>query len=130
MATDDKTSEAQDQAEEPRTTYKFNGPKKQGSSTSRIIVEGSTMNPVRFADIGGSVDLTEAEHKDLSQTYKFSKVSDESREPASVNEGDNSAPETRAEQQDAQVASGAQHSAVGDKDNTPAAKQQRAGGKN
>lgn len=49
----------------PREVYKFVGMKDAGYNVERIIVEGSTSNPERYVDKGGTIELTDEEVKHL-----------------------------------------------------------------
>lgn len=59
------------------TEYKFNGPKDKADGTRTLILEGSLVNPEKWVDIGGTVDLSEAEHEEHKATFSFTKVSDQ-----------------------------------------------------
>jgi hypothetical protein len=63
----------------PLEVYKFTGMKDLGTHVDRIIVEGSTSNPERYVDLGGTIELTEEEASDLKASgHKLTKQSEES----------------------------------------------------
>jgi hypothetical protein len=104
-------------------TYKFGGSKTEGREVSRLILEGSSTNPTRYVDLGGSVELTDEEYERFKGSYKLRKTDDDGGEEQQQGSG---APETKADQQEAQVASGAMAPpASAETDNTPAGRAQR-----
>lgn len=48
--------------------------KKQGDSTSRIVLEGTSSNPVREIRKGGEGELSEEELSRYSKRYRFTKL--------------------------------------------------------
>ena len=111
------------------TTYKFNGSKQSWDKTSRLILEGSSgeAEPARYVDKGGTIELSDEEYESLKGSYKLSRVGDEQTPQGEEQKAGSNEPQTPAEQQEAQVASGAQHAAATtDKDNTPAGRQAKA----
>jgi hypothetical protein len=108
--------------------YKVTSVKGQlGESTGSLRV-GPRDNPTLAARVGDVVELDQEQHDQLKeQGVRLSEVKHE--EASAVNEGgdEQSSPETREEQQRAQVASGAMAPpASPETDNTPGARQ-RAG---
>lgn len=106
-------------------TFKFTGMKNDWDKTSRLIAEGSVSKPVRYADKGGTLELTDDEAKELrAQGFKLSESSEDQTQAEKDEEAKSGEAETRAQQQAAQVASGAQHAAATQtKDNTPAGRE-------
>lgn len=102
--------------------YRFDGDKTPGRKTGRIIVEGSSTNPIRYADKGGTVALSDDEATRLRKSYKLVAVGEAGEggsDSTGDGGGDDSAPaETKAEQQAEQTGpnAGAQHPSA-DKDN-------------
>lgn len=88
--------------EEQRTAYTFLGSKQQGVKLGQLIVEGSTANPVRFAERGGVVELTDDEHAKLSKTVQLRKASDAQVERQAAVASSDDLPKTQAAQQRAQ----------------------------
>lgn len=107
------------------TDYKFGGSKTPGDGTNRLVLEGTSVNPDRYVDVGGTIELSDDEVKELRERgFSFTKTSDSGDDEESAS----SEPDSRAAQQAAQEASGAQHpAATSDKDNTPAGRQARSG---
>lgn len=55
--------------------YKLKGSKNLGERVDRVILEGSSANPVRFIDLNGEGDLTEEELQTLrADGYELVKV--------------------------------------------------------
>ena len=107
-------------------TYRFDGAKNPADKTARVILEGSTSNPESYVDLKDTIELDDEKVKELRAAgLKFTKVNEDgSDEDEGSPTGE---PETRAEQQKDQVASGAQHAAATkDKDNTPAGREAKA----
>lgn len=63
MATGDKKEPASASSEEggAKATYRLVGAKEPGERIDRLVLEGSSTNPVRYIDLGGEGELTEAE---------------------------------------------------------------------
>lgn len=96
-------------ADETTERYRLLGMKGQGEKVDRVVLEGSSADPVRYIDLGGEGDLTEEEVKDLRASgHDIRKVGD-SDEPDKSDSGDGNdgeapAVETKADQQRAQAA--------------------------
>ena len=98
-------------------TYKFGGSNVPGQEVNRLVLEGTSVEPTKSVVIGGTVELTEEEVKEYRAAgLKFTKTNADGTEDDESTEQD---PQTRAEQQAAQVATGAGPAADPDKDNTP-----------
>jgi hypothetical protein len=88
--------------DQPKERYRLLGMKTPGEKVDRVILEGSSTDPVRYIDLGGEGDLTADELADLRASgHDLRKVGGASDD----NEGEGEAPavETKAEQQRAQA---------------------------
>lgn len=92
--------------DQPTENYRFTGMKESGEKVDRIILEGSSHEPVRWIDLGGEGELTESEVTELRASgHKLSKVKSDGSTDDDDTEGEAPKVETRAEQQKAQAAS-------------------------
>lgn len=53
-------------------TYRWNGPKNKTDGSERLILEGGSVNPERYVDLKGEIDLSQEEYDQLSKTQRFS----------------------------------------------------------
>lgn len=81
----------QEKDDEARETYRVQGTSVEGQTLSRVIVEGSSTNPKRYADVGGDIELSEAEAADLKASgVKLRKQSDPDDSSDSASSDDSS----------------------------------------
>lgn len=71
--------------------YRVLGASNPGQTLSRVIVEGSSTNPKRYADVGDEIELTEEEHTRLKASgVKLRKASDPEEKETSDDSSDDS----------------------------------------
>lgn len=116
MATNDQEQPAQEsgQGGEQKFRYKLQGSKGDGERVDRVVLEGTTMDPVRFIDLHGEAEMTEEEaesvrknHRvDLRKVGNVESVEDNSGDESEAEKARGEAPvvETKADQQNAQRA--------------------------
>jgi hypothetical protein len=98
----------EEKAEEKSATtyrYKFIGTKGPGEKVDRLVLEGTSANPIRYIDVGGEGEMTEAEAETVRAEHGL--VLRKVGEPDSSDNADD-APivTTRAQQQAAQAGPG------------------------
>jgi hypothetical protein len=62
--------------------YKLVGAKGSGERVDRVLLEGTSTNPVRYLDLGTEIDLTEEEAEEIRSRHQVNlrKVGDSERE--------------------------------------------------
>ena len=87
--------------------YKFGGSSVPGTASSRLILEGSIRNPVKYVDKGGTVELDEDHAASLRKRgYKLTKASDAEVSETSVEGAPKGTEPKNEEEQLASQASG------------------------
>jgi hypothetical protein len=97
------TAEDESTAQE-KFVYKLMGSKGSGERVDRVVLEGTTANPVRYIDLGGEAEMTEEEAKQVSAEH-YVRLRKQGEADDDDNEGDEApAVETKEQQQRAQAA--------------------------